>query len=66
MLTTRELEVLKLVCKGYTNNEIARELFISKHTAKAHVSSIFRKLGVNHRTLAVYIAAKENMVDIDM
>ncbi len=65
MLTQREKEVLKFVCKGYTNAEIADALFVSSSTIKAHVASIIRKLGGTNRTLAVFIAAKEGLVDLD-
>ena len=52
-LTLRELEVLKLVALGKTNQEIAEGLFISKATAKVHVGRIISKLGVSDRTQAV-------------
>ncbi len=55
MLTKRELEVFKLVCKGYNNKEIGKILYISSHTAKAHVNSIINKLSVRNRTQAAYI-----------
>ncbi len=62
MLTKREKEVLEQMCKGYNNKEIANVLFISMHTAKAHVSSILRKYNVTNRTLMAYIAGKNNLV----
>ncbi len=52
-LTPRELEVLRLVARGKTNQEIAEGLFISKATAKVHVRRIISKLGVSDRTQAV-------------
>ncbi len=52
-LTSRELEVLKLVARGKTNQEIAEGLFISKATAKVHVRHVIAKLGVSDRTQAV-------------
>ena len=52
-LTPRELEVLKLVALGKTNQEIAEGLFISKATAKVHVRRVIAKLGVSDRTQAV-------------
>ena len=52
-LTLRELEVLKLVALGKTNQEIAEGLFISKATAKVHVRHVIAKLGVSDRTQAV-------------
>lgn len=48
-LTTREVEVTRLLCRGLTDAEIARELTISNHTAHDHVRSIRRKLGVRNR-----------------
>ena len=45
-LTPRELEVMKMVIKGYHNPQISAELYISEHTTKAHLSSIYEKLGV--------------------
>ena len=52
-LTLRELEVLKLVALGKTNQEIAEGLFISKATAKVHVRRVIAKLGISDRTQAV-------------
>jgi DNA-binding NarL/FixJ family response regulator len=48
-LTQRELEVLRLVARGFTNTEIGAELFISAGTAKTHVANIQRKLGARNR-----------------
>ena len=62
MLTTREKEVLKLVCEGYNNTEIAQMLYISKHTAKAHVTSIIKKLNKRNRTDTAYMAGKETLI----
>jgi len=61
-LTQREYEVLKLVVDGRTNNEIARNLTISEHTAKAHVCNIIQKLVVDDRTQAAVKALKEGLV----
>lgn len=55
-LTDREIEVLELLCKGRTNQEIADELFIALKTVKTHVSNILSKLGVQDRTQAVVYA----------
>lgn len=52
-LSNREREVLGLVATGATNNQIAAQLFLSPHTVKDHISSIFRKLGVRNRAEAV-------------
>lgn len=62
-LTERECEVLKRVIMGKSNTEIARELLISVHTAKAHVCSILRKLCVNDRVQAAVKAVKESLLD---
>ena len=48
-LTTREREVLRLIARGYTYKEIARELFISVKTVESHVSSVLRKLQLSTR-----------------
>jgi DNA-binding NarL/FixJ family response regulator len=48
-LTTREREVLRLIARGYTYKEIARELFISVKTVETHVSSVLRKLQLSTR-----------------
>ena len=61
-LTEREFEVLRLVVKGKKNHEIARELNISIHTAKAHVCSILQKFAVNDRLQAAVKAIKSGMV----
>lgn len=61
-LTQREYEVLKYVVMGKSNTEIAQELTISVHTAKAHVCSILQKLGVNDRVQAAVKAVRERMI----
>jgi DNA-binding NarL/FixJ family response regulator len=55
-LSERELEVLTLVARGRTNDEIASELFVSLATVKSHVHSLFRKLEARDRVHAVIIA----------
>ena len=61
-LTQREYEVLRLIVDGKSNNEIAEELTISAHTAKAHVCNIIQKLLVDDRTQAAVKALKEGLV----
>ena len=61
-LTERELEVLKHLVDGKSNTEIAKELIVSVHTAKAHVCSILQKLCVDDRVQAAVKAVKENLV----
>ena len=51
-LTDRELEILQLVARGYTNGRIARELWVTEQTVKFHLSNTYRKLGVANRTEA--------------
>ncbi|MBE5812525.1 MAG: response regulator transcription factor [Clostridiales bacterium] len=58
-LSEREREVLELIAKGYSNREIAKELFLSEKTVKNHVSNIFKKINVTDRTKAA-IYAMEN------
>lgn len=61
-LTEREQEVLKHLVSGKSNTEIAKELIVSVHTAKAHVCSILQKMCVNDRVQAAVKAVKEGMV----
>ncbi len=61
-LTEREREVLALMAKGLSNNEIAEHLVISVATAKFHVHGILTKLGVSSRTEAVALAWKQHLV----
>lgn len=61
-LTDREREVLTLMARGMNNNDIAEKLFISRSTAKFHVSSILSKLGAASRTEAVATALQNNLV----
>ncbi len=48
-LTERELEVSDLICRGYSNRDIAKMLFISEHTVKDHTKNIYRKLDIHSR-----------------
>ena len=52
-LSTRELEVLRLICEGQSNQEIAETLYISLNTVKRHVNNIFNKMGVQRRSQAI-------------
>ena len=61
-LTTRETQILKLITEGYSNNEIANQLFVSINTTKAHVASILQKLEVDDRLQAALKALKERLV----
>lgn len=61
-LTAREAQILKLITEGYSNNEIASQLFVSINTTKAHVASILQKLEVDDRLQAALKALKERLV----
>lgn len=62
-LTERELDVLRLLVDGATNEEIAARLCVTEKTVKTHLSSIFRKFGVPNRTLAATKAIREGIVE---
>lgn len=62
LLTDRELEVLKLIAKGYSNEKIAEQLVISMGTVKGHVSNILSKLHLVDRTQAAAYAWQEGIV----
>ena len=61
-LTSRETQILKLITEGYSNNEIANELYVSINTTKAHVASILQKLEVDDRLQAALKALKYKIV----
>jgi DNA-binding NarL/FixJ family response regulator len=63
-LTSRELDVLRLVAAGKPNKQIAAELAISERTARTHVSRILRKLGLSSRTQAALWAVREGLVEV--
>jgi two-component system NarL family response regulator len=64
-LSLREVEVLKLISEGKSNKEVARLLFISSGTVRAHASNIFAKLGCNDRAQAVAVAFKRGIIHSD-
>lgn len=63
-LTTRELEVLRLIRDGYKNKQIADELTISENTVNFHIKNLMEKLRANDRTHAVTIALRRGMLQI--
>lgn len=63
-LTSRELDVLSLLGKGYNNRAVADELGISENTARIHVSRILQKLGVEDRTQAVIEAIRRGLIHL--
>jgi DNA-binding NarL/FixJ family response regulator len=64
-LTAREIDVLQLAARGSSNSEIAKELFVSSTTVKAHLTHIYRKLGVGDRTAAVTTALERQIIRLD-
>jgi len=63
-LTSREIDVLKLLAKGRSNKEIGSDLFISESTVKSHVRSMFKKLHVMSRTEAVAAANQRGLLQL--
>jgi DNA-binding NarL/FixJ family response regulator len=63
-LTERELEVLRLLCAGGTNKEIAHRLSLGESTVKTHVSNILAKLGMQSRTQAAVYAAQNGLAEL--
>lgn len=61
-LSSREMEILQLIARGYSNKEIAHELGISRQTVKNHMTSILRKLSVNDRTQAALYALRRGWI----
>jgi DNA-binding NarL/FixJ family response regulator len=63
-LTERELEVIRLVAEGLSNQEIAGKLTISEKTVKTHISNILGKLALSDRTQLAIYAIKHGLVDL--
>jgi NarL family two-component system response regulator LiaR len=63
-LTEREVEILKYVAQGMTNDEIADQLVVSERTVRTHVSNILAKLQLANRTQAALYALKEGLASL--
>ena len=63
ILSRRELEVLKLICREYSNAEIADKLFLSVSTVETHRKNLIAKLGVNNTVGLVKFAIRNNLID---
>ncbi len=61
-LTTREVEVLRLVGQGLTDIQIAEQLIVSPRTITTHLTSIYNKLGVNSRAAATRFAVEHRLI----
>ena len=61
-LTPRELEIMDLICQGYSNPQIASQLVVTLNTVKKHTSNIYGKLGVRSRTQAIARAHELNLL----
>ena len=65
ILTSREIEILKLIADGKTNKEISEQLFISQRTAEKHKSNILNKLGMKSVVELVKYAIKNNLTELE-
>jgi len=65
LLTPREIEILRLAAKGMSNKDIADVLFLSLRTVKAHLTSIFNKMGCGSRTDAIIRGLREGYITLD-
>ena len=63
VLTPKEKEVLALVAKGASNQEIADKLCVRDVTVKTHLNSVFKKMKVTNRTQAVLLAMEMNLIN---
>ncbi len=61
-LTSREVEVLRLVAQGLSSAQIAKHLFLSRNTVHAHLRSVYSKIGVSSRTAAAHYAVEHGLI----
>lgn len=64
-LTSREMDVLECIAKGFSNSDIAKTLGLSEKTVKNHLTSIFHKLNVTDRTQALVYVLKNKIISLD-
>ena len=65
VLTARELQLMYYVAEGLNNREIAERMYLSVHTIKAHLESIYLKLSVHNKIQALVYAIKNNLINLD-
>jgi LuxR family maltose regulon positive regulatory protein len=65
LLTRRELQILQLLAQGFTNRQIATTLCLSDKTVAVHMKSIFSKLDVHNRVLAVRVGQKLGLLSLE-
>jgi DNA-binding NarL/FixJ family response regulator len=61
-LTARELEIVELIARGFSNREVARTLFVSEATIKTHLVHVYSKLGVDNRAAAVSVSIERRIL----
>ena len=64
-LTERELQVMYYVAEGLNNYEVAERMYLSVHTIKAHLESIYSKLSVHNKIQALVYAIKNKLINLD-
>ena len=62
-LTTREVQVLRLLARGFSNRQIAQELVIARKTVGNHIEHIYVKIGVSNRALASLFASRNGLMN---
>jgi DNA-binding NarL/FixJ family response regulator len=65
LLNEREVEILRLISRGYTNTEIARTIHLSEGTVRNYISALFSKLDVTDRTQAALLGLRYGLTDIN-
>ncbi len=63
-LTEREIEILDLICKGYTNNQISEKLFLSPRTVESHKTKMMRKTNTKNTPALIIFAVKNEIIEI--